>query len=152
MSSSWPTHLVSIAPMRHLVYTRSIDHPVTPNPIDAPRPPQLACILRAIIITAMLDGASTSTALSGTVSSWHYHSKKHHAHAPLLRSVDVTSYEKHTLTTESTEYELRAYIQHRNNWTDNIYDSISWTAYLSAFSIVTGNVKTFELKLIVVPP
>ena len=93
-----------------------------PNPIDTPRHPESACILRAIITTPLLAGVSTSTASSGTVSSWYYH------------TTEITH------TTESTKHELRAYIQQRNNWTDNVYDSISWTAYLSASSILlTGN-------------
>jgi hypothetical protein len=44
------------------------------------------------------------------------------------------------------EYELWAYIEQRNHWTDGIYDSISWTAYRSAISIPTHNGRTFEIK------
>jgi hypothetical protein len=32
------------------------------------------------------------------------------------------------------KYEVWAYIQQRNNWTDHISDYISWTAYRSASS------------------
>jgi hypothetical protein len=41
----------------------------------------------------------------------------------------LTSHEIRTLRTEFTEYELRAYLQRRNDWSDKVYDSISWPAY-----------------------
>jgi hypothetical protein len=41
----------------------------------------------------------------------------------------ITSREIRTLRTELTEYELRDYLQKRNEWSDEVYDSISWTAY-----------------------
>jgi hypothetical protein len=108
MSSSWPTHLVSIAPMRHLVYTRCIDYPATPNPIDASRPQELTYILRTIITTALCLHQHGIVSYCCLLAS---SSNRDHAHVPLLRSFDITSHEKDTLTTESTEYELRAYIQ-----------------------------------------
>jgi hypothetical protein len=54
-----------------------------------------------------------------------------------------TSHKNRTLTTELPEYKLRAY----NNWTDHVFDSINWTAYRSASSILTDNVRTFAIKL-----
>jgi hypothetical protein len=51
------------------------------------------------------------------------------------------------LTNESPEYELWVYMQQRNNSTDHIYDSISWTADGSANSILTDIVRTFVIKL-----
>jgi hypothetical protein len=40
----------------------------------------------------------------------------------------ITSHEIRTLRTEFTEYELEAYLQRRNDWSDKVYDSISWPA------------------------
>ena len=51
------------------------------------------------------------------------------------------------LTNDFTEYELRAYLQKRNNWTDHTFDSISWTAYGAAISTLTDKVRTFVIKL-----
>jgi hypothetical protein len=59
----------------------------------------------------------------------------------------ITSHEKRKLTNKFPEHELRASTQKRNNWTDHIYDSISWTAYLLANSTLTDNVRTFVIKL-----
>jgi hypothetical protein len=42
------------------------------------------------------------------------------------------SRENRTLRTELSEYELLAYLQKRNNGTDQIFDSISWSAYRPA--------------------
>jgi hypothetical protein len=47
----------------------------------------------------------------------------------------ITSREKRTLRKEIPEYELRAYLQKRNNWADQVYDSISCSTYRSAVEI-----------------
>jgi hypothetical protein len=39
------------------------------------------------------------------------------------------------------------YLQKRNNRTDQVYDSISWSAYRSATGLLTDNVRTFVTKL-----
>jgi hypothetical protein len=44
----------------------------------------------------------------------------------------ITSHEQRTLTNAFPVFELRAYIQQRINWTDHIFDALSWTAYRSA--------------------
>jgi hypothetical protein len=59
----------------------------------------------------------------------------------------LTSSEIYTLRTEFTEYELRAYLQRRNNWSDKVYDSISWPAYRSASTKLSDNERTFVVKL-----
>jgi hypothetical protein len=48
---------------------------------------------------------------------------------------------------ETTEYELRAYLQRRNNWSDEVYDSISWPAYRSASTKLSDSERTFVVKL-----
>jgi hypothetical protein len=53
------------------------------------------------------------------------------------------SHEIRTLRTEFTEYELRAYLQRRNDWSDKVYDSISWPAYRKANAGLTNNLRTF---------
>ena len=58
----------------------------------------------------------------------------------------LTSKEQRTLQTELPEYNLRAYIQERNNWSDEIYDSISWSAYRSATDLLTDSARTFVIK------
>jgi hypothetical protein len=60
--ASWPALVGSEAPLPYLIYTRFIDQPATPNPeaLDAPQPPDLASILRAIITNALPYGVSTS--------------------------------------------------------------------------------------------
>jgi hypothetical protein len=57
------------------------------------------------------------------------------------------SREKSTLTTEFPEYEIRAYIQQHNNWTDHIFDSRKWTVYRAAISALTDNIRAFVIKL-----
>jgi hypothetical protein len=59
----------------------------------------------------------------------------------------ITSREKRKLTNKFPEYEIRAYIQQRNDWADHIFDSISWTAYRLAISALIENVRTFVIKL-----
>jgi hypothetical protein len=59
----------------------------------------------------------------------------------------VTSHEQRTLTHDFPVFELRAYIQQCINWTDHIFDALSCTAYRSAISILTDNVRTFVSKL-----
>jgi hypothetical protein len=51
------------------------------------------------------------------------------------------------LTNEFLEYELRGYIQQRNNWTYHIFDSVNCTVYRAAISTLTDNVRTFMIKL-----
>jgi hypothetical protein len=47
-------------------------------------------------------------------------------------STGISHYhEIRTLRTEFTEYELRAYLQRRNDWSDKVYDSISWPLPIS---------------------
>jgi hypothetical protein len=59
---------------------------------------------------------------------------------------DITSREKRTLRTELPEYE-RACLQKRNDWSDEVYDSINWPAYRSATAQFTTIVATFVVKL-----
>jgi hypothetical protein len=59
----------------------------------------------------------------------------------------ITSREIRTLRTELPEYELRAYLQKRNDWSDDTYDSISWQAYGSASAGLTDGRRTFVVKL-----
>jgi hypothetical protein len=59
----------------------------------------------------------------------------------------ITIHEKRTLTNEFHEYKLRAYTQQRNNWTDQISDSSSWTAYRSAISLLTDYIRTSVIKI-----
>jgi hypothetical protein len=54
---------------------------------------------------------------------------------------------KSTLTNEFPEYEIRVYIQQRNNWSDHIFDSINRTAYRAAISALTDNIRTCTIKL-----
>jgi hypothetical protein len=59
----------------------------------------------------------------------------------------ITGREIRTLGTELTEYELRDYLQKRNEWSDEVDDSISWTAYRSASAGLTDSLRTFVVKL-----
>jgi hypothetical protein len=59
----------------------------------------------------------------------------------------ITSREIRTLRTELPEYELRAYLQKRNDWSDDTYDSINWQAYGSASAGLTDSFRTFVVKL-----
>jgi hypothetical protein len=47
----------------------------------------------------------------------------------------------------SDQYELRAYLQSRNNWSDQVYDSISWPAHRSATALLTDSYQTFVVTL-----
>jgi hypothetical protein len=58
-----------------------------------------------------------------------------------------TSREIRTLRTELPEYELRAYLPKRNNWSDQVYDSINRPAYRSATDGLTDSLRTFVAKL-----
>jgi hypothetical protein len=62
-------------------------------------------------------------------------------------SGDILNREQRTLRTEFPGCELRAYLQKRNNWTDQVYDSISWPVYRSATALLTDSVWTFVVKL-----
>ena len=59
----------------------------------------------------------------------------------------ITSREIPTLRTELPEFELRAYLQKRSEWSDEAYDSISWPAYGSASAGLTDSLRTFVVKL-----
>ncbi len=59
----------------------------------------------------------------------------------------ITSREIRTLRNELPEYELRAYLQKRNDWSDRVYESISWPAYRSASAGLTDSARTFVVKL-----
>jgi hypothetical protein len=56
---------------------------------------------------------------------------------------DATGY----ITSSEQKYKLWAYLQKRNNWTDDVYDCISWPAYRSASALLTDSVRTFVVKL-----
>jgi hypothetical protein len=58
----------------------------------------------------------------------------------------ITSREIRTLRTELPEYELRAYLQKRNDWSNDVYDSISRPAYGSASVGLTGSMRTCVVK------
>lgn len=45
------------------------------------------------------------------------------------QGLNLASHEKRTLRNEFPEYELRAYVQQRNDWTAHVFASISWSAY-----------------------
>jgi hypothetical protein len=61
--------------------------------------------------------------------------------------ISPASREIRTLRTELPEYELQAYLQKRNDWSDDVYDSISWRAYGSASAGLTDSLRTFVVKL-----
>jgi hypothetical protein len=63
----------------------------------------------------------------------------------------ITSREISTLRTELSEYELRAYLQKRNEWSDEVFDSISWAAYGSASVGLTDSLRTFVVKFSYLP-
>ena len=89
---------------------------------DLSRPAQLN-VLADIQATAMLD------LLRDTNPSIEFYTLP--ACRVYLRDATgyVTSHEKRTLQNDFTEYEMRAYVQKRNNWNNCTFDSISWTAY-----------------------
>jgi hypothetical protein len=58
----------------------------------------------------------------------------------------ITSREISTLRTELSEYELRAYLQVRNEWSDEVFDSISWVAYGSASAGLTDSLRNYVVK------
>jgi hypothetical protein len=60
---------------------------------------------------------------------------------------NITSREKRTLRTELPEYELRACLQKRNDWSDEVYDSINWPTYRSATAQFTTSVQAFVVKV-----
>jgi hypothetical protein len=49
--------------------------------------------------------------------------------------------------TELPEYEIQDYLQQRNSWPDEVYDSVSWAAYGSASAGLTDNLRTFVVTL-----
>jgi hypothetical protein len=55
---------------------------------------------------------------------------------------NITSREQHTLRTELPEFELGAYRQKLNNWTDQFYYSSSWPAHRAATALLTDSVQT----------
>jgi hypothetical protein len=59
----------------------------------------------------------------------------------------IKSREKRKLTNEYPEYEIRAYLLQRNDWTAQIFDSINLTAYRAAISALTDQLRTFVIKL-----
>jgi hypothetical protein len=59
----------------------------------------------------------------------------------------IISREIRTLRTELLEYELRAYHPKRNDWSDDVYDSVSWRAYGSPIAGLTDSLRTFVVKL-----
>jgi hypothetical protein len=59
----------------------------------------------------------------------------------------ITSREIRTLRTKLAEYELRDYLQKGNEWSDEVYDSIGWSAYRSATAGLTDSIRTFVIKL-----
>jgi hypothetical protein len=60
----------------------------------------------------------------------------------------ITSREIRTLRTELPEYELRAYPQKRNDWSDVVCDYTIWRAYGSASAGFNDNLRTFVVKCI----
>ena len=58
----------------------------------------------------------------------------------------LTSKEERTLRTKLPVYNLRVYLQERNNWRDEVYDSIGWTANRSATALLTDSARTFVVK------
>jgi hypothetical protein len=59
----------------------------------------------------------------------------------------ITSREIRTLRTELPEYKLRAYLQKRNDWSDDVYDSISWPVYGSASAGLADSLRKFVVEL-----
>jgi hypothetical protein len=51
-----------------------------------------------------------------------------------------------TLRTALHEHELRGYLQQRNDWSNETYNSTSWSAYRSASAGLTDNVRTLVVK------
>jgi hypothetical protein len=59
----------------------------------------------------------------------------------------ITSREIRTLRTALPENELREYLQCRNDWSNETYNSIRWSAYSSASAGISDNARTFVVKL-----
>jgi hypothetical protein len=58
----------------------------------------------------------------------------------------ITSREIRTLRNALPEKELQDYLQRRNDWSDETYDSINWSAYSSASAGLSDNARTFVVK------
>jgi hypothetical protein len=54
----------------------------------------------------------------------------------------IPSREIRTLRTALSENELRDYLQRRNDWSNETYNSINWSAYSSASAGLTDNART----------
>jgi hypothetical protein len=49
--------------------------------------------------------------------------------------------------TELPEYELRDYLHKRNDWSDGVFNFISWSAYGSASGGLTHSLRIFVVKV-----
>jgi hypothetical protein len=65
----------------------------------------------------------------------------------LATAPGISPVAKYARSEPNSEYELRAYLQRRNDWSDKVYDSISWPAYRSSAGL-TDNLRTFVVKLV----
>jgi hypothetical protein len=104
-----------MAPVLQSIATSFINQPATPNPrlMDAPRPSNLACILRAIITTALQYGVSASNctdryryllALGNTIQP----QSRRRADSSHFRR-EMTPFKIHVLT--SMWYPLRSFVR-----------------------------------------
>jgi hypothetical protein len=59
----------------------------------------------------------------------------------------ITSREIRTLRTALPENELREYLQCRNDWSNETYNSVNWSAYSLASAGLSDNARTFVVKL-----
>jgi hypothetical protein len=59
----------------------------------------------------------------------------------------ITSREIRTLRNALPENELRHYLQRRNYWSNETYNSINWSAYSSASAGLSDSARTFVVKL-----
>jgi hypothetical protein len=105
-----------------------------------PRPKQFNVLADRLATEVLEDLRAADNLLSST---------RYPPAAPIFGMAQGTSQAggKAQLTNEFPEFESRAYIQKRNNWTDQIFDSINWTAYRAALSALTDNVGSFVIKL-----
>jgi hypothetical protein len=59
----------------------------------------------------------------------------------------ITSREIRTRRNALPENELRNYLQRRNDWSNETYNTINWSAYSSAIAGLSDNARTFVVKL-----
>jgi hypothetical protein len=56
--------------------------------------------------------------------------------ALFIRGVKITSHMKETLTHQLLDGDMRKYLMDKDNWTQQILDSINWRSYGTAFKLL----------------